>query len=122
MAAEWGWTVQEVDEAYRSFEDYIFAELDYTTSKTCCWNSTTSDMFTIIVDYNTELVESAHANGQCIEPVVFKARNGEYDPFAQYATDTGRSAMWVAWSEDESCPQANVTDDTELAPLLDRFL
>lgn len=116
MAAEWGWTLTEVDEAYRDFADYIFAELEYTSSKTCCWNSTTDDMYTIIVEYNTELVEGAHANGQCIEPVVFKARSGGYDPFHQYAIDTGRDSLWVAWSEDESCPQAGVLDDVELAP------
>jgi hypothetical protein len=121
MAAEWSWTAGDVDAGYREFSDYIFAELEYTSSKTCCWNSTTNDMYTIIVEYNTELVEGAHANGQCVEPVVFKARSGGYDPFRQYAIDTGRDAMWVEWSEDESCPQAGVLDDVELAPLWSDF-
>jgi len=121
MSREWGWTRDQVDQQYRSFEDYVFAELEYTQSKTCCWNSTTEDMHDIIVEYNTELVEDADANGQCEEPVVFRARNGGgYEPFRQYAHDTGRGYLWVEWSADESCPQAGVSDDVEVnAPWTD---
>jgi hypothetical protein len=110
MSTEWGWTRDQVDQQYRSVEDYMFAELEYTQSKTCCWNSTTEDMHDIIVEYNTELIEDAHNNGQCEEPVVFKSR---YEPFRQYAYDTGRGSQWVEWSADESCPQSGVSEDVE---------
>ncbi|MBW2254403.1 MAG: putative metal-binding motif-containing protein [Deltaproteobacteria bacterium] len=114
MSSEWGWTRDQVDQQYRSVEDYMFAELEYTQSKTCCWNSTTEAMHDIIVQYNTELIEDAHNNGQCEEPVVFKARNGGgYDPFRQYAYDTGQGSQWVEWSADESCPPAGVSEDVE---------
>jgi hypothetical protein len=111
---DFGMTAEQVDAEYRVFADYVFAPLEYTVSKTCCWNSTTPEMYDIIMQYNTELVEDAHTNNQCAEPVVFKARDfGTYDPFESYAASIGRSADWVAWSEDESCPQRDVDEDTE---------
>ena len=42
-----------MDAQYRIFEDYVFAELEYTESKTCCWNSSNSAMFQIAMDFNT---------------------------------------------------------------------
>lgn len=101
----------EVDRMYRSFEDYIFAELEYSKSKTCCWNSSTSAMFQIIKDYNDGLQANA-----CTEPTVFKATGGgKYDVFKTYAEQTGRAAMWREWSEDEPCAQRAVAEDTETA-------
>ena len=41
------------------------------------------------------------------------ARNGDYAEFAAYADATDRGDSWVAWSADESCPQAGVSDDTQ---------
>ncbi|MBT3218114.1 MAG: hypothetical protein HN348_03410 [Proteobacteria bacterium] len=101
------------DAKYRKLEDYIFAELVYDQSKTCCWNSTTNEMYDIIIDYNTELVTDAANNGQCLEPVVFKAEDGGYKTFSDYATANGQGDQWVAWNDDETCPQATVLDDTE---------
>ena len=112
MADEWGWSPEQVDATYRELEDYIFAELSYDESKTCCWNSSTEAMYQIIVDFNEAEIADAHAHGECALPTVFKARdNGGYEPFAGYAVATGRGADWVPWSADEACPQADVLED-----------
>ncbi len=100
-----------VDAAYRTLADYVFAELAYTESRTCCWNSSTADMYRIAMDYNRELNEDA-----CAEPVVFMMRDGAYDVFRDYAVSRDEGDLWVTWSADESCPQAaTVTTDTEAA-------
>lgn len=99
----------EVDKNYREFEDYVFAELVYQQSKTCCWNSTTSAMYEIVMDYNANYVR---AGGGCRPPVVFMNDNG-YGTFRDHAVSLGRGSEWVDWSEDESCPQRGVSSDTE---------
>jgi len=99
----------QVDAQYRIFEDYVFAELEYTQSKTCCWNSSTAAMFQIVLDYNTERQQSG-----CTDAVVFKAMGGGYDLFKNYADSTGRGHLWAAWHEDETCNQRDVSNDTEV--------
>jgi hypothetical protein len=94
----------QVDKDYRKFEDYVFAELIYQESKTCCWNSTTRAMYDIAMDFNTAYVREG---GGCQSPVVFMNNNG-YGTFSDHANSLGRGAEWVDWSEDESCPQRNV--------------
>lgn len=106
MDAHFGATTAEVDLQFRILEDYVFAELVYEQSKTCCWNSTTSTMFETIMDLNSQHQEDA--GDACVEPVVFKATGGGYDTFRSF-----RPEGWVDWSEDEACPQRDVTDDTE---------
>jgi hypothetical protein len=101
----------ETDRRYRSLEDYIFAELDYAKSKTCCWNTTTAAMAQIVLDYNRSIVKDSPS---CVRPVVFK-NDGGYQAFADFAAQTGRSADWKAWSEDEPCSQRGVAQDTEAA-------
>jgi hypothetical protein len=108
---EWGWDRQRTDEEYRTLEDYVFAELIYNESKTCCWNSTTPEMYDIVMEYNTGLVEADPDT--CVDPEVFKAEDGGYSLFQDYAISTGRGDQWVEWSADESCPQAGVSDDSE---------
>ncbi len=111
MRDRFGTDRTEVDRRYRVFADYVFAELDYTRSKTCCWNRTTPQMYRIIMDYN----ESLQAGG-CRDPVVFKARGGEgYAVFRDYAAATGRAAQWLQWTEDEACPQRGTSEDVEAA-------
>ncbi len=105
---EFGLSKEETDRQYRKLEDYVFAELVYERSKTCCWNSSTSAMYQIIMDYNRSLMED-----QCTEPVVFKAVNGGYEVFRQYAEETGRGHLWKPWSEDEPCPQRDTQNDVE---------
>ena len=100
-----------VDRQYRIFEDYVFAELDYSVSKTCCWNSTTAGMYEIIMEYNRVMEEQT--TDECFQPVVFMAMNGGYDIFKQYAQSIDKGDEWVAWNDDETCPQKDVTDDTE---------
>ncbi len=109
METEFGTTRAQVDEDYRILEDYVFQKLEYTVSKTCCWNSSTAAMFQIIMDYNESLMAE-----QCQAPEVFKCTGGGYQVFESYAQQTGRGHLWKAWSEDESCPQRDVTDDTVL--------
>ena len=110
---EWGWNHERVDEEYRILEDYVFAELVYDESKTCCWNSTSADMHEIVMDYNQSLADADPDT--CVDPVVFKAEGGGYETFRAYAESTGRGDLWVEWSEDESCPQRDTVDDSEAA-------
>jgi len=107
-AEEFGMSETEVDETYRTLEDYVLAELEYAQSKTCCWNSTNSDMYLVVMQLNEERV----SDSQCIEPLVFKNDNG-YKVFADYAASMGLGSRWVAWSEDEPCAQRAVARDIE---------
>ncbi len=104
-------TREETDLLYRELEDYVFAELTYEESRTCCWNSTTSAMSGAVMSYNSDLVESG-SNGACVEPLVFMMRDGGYAEFEAHAGTM--NVNWAPWSADESCPQAaTVTTDTE---------
>jgi hypothetical protein len=107
-----GMSRAQVDAEYRELEDYVFAELDYTKSKTCCWNSSTAAMFDIVMDQALAEQEAAEAAMTCVAPVVFAARSDGYQRWASYASSVGRSAEWRAWSEDEACAQRNVAADT----------
>jgi hypothetical protein len=108
-AEHFGMDAGQTDVAYRTLEDYVFAELEYTQSKTCCWNKTTAAMYEIVMEYNQSLMADS-----CQEAVVFKCSGGGYEAFAAYAAQTGRSHLWKPWTEDESCSQRDVTDDTEM--------
>ncbi|HOX43688.1 MAG TPA: hypothetical protein PK668_08820 [Myxococcota bacterium] len=109
-----GISAADTDRQHRALEDYVFAELAYEQSKTCCWNSTTAAMYEIIMDYNEHHV----GDGECREPVVFKAQGAGasedgYGIFREHAISLGRGDEWVGWSEDEPCAQRGVRDDTE---------
>ena len=88
-----GMSKADVDAMWRHRDDFIFAELEYTKSKTCCWNSTNNAMYQTIVDFNAKREEEA---GACLPPVVFKATDGGYDLFRDH-----NPVGWVDWSEDE---------------------
>jgi hypothetical protein len=110
-----GISAADTDRQYRALEDYVFAELQYDRSKTCCWNSTTAAMYEIIMDFNEKYVSEG---GGCRAPVVFKAQaagSGQdgYQLFRDHAQALGRGAQWVDWSEDEPCAQRGVENDTE---------
>lgn len=109
LGTEFGMDVAEVDAEHRTFEDFVFAELVYEKSKTCCWNSTNDAMYRSIMDLNEEL--QAEAGDACVEPTVFKASNGGYDVFADHDP-----LVWKAWRADETCPQADVQDDEIATP------
>ena len=106
--------VEATDRAYRILDDYVFAELDYAASKTCCWNATTPAMYDLIMDFNLAHTWDAGAQA-CYPPVVFKAGAQGYTPFADYAEDMGYAHLWSDWQADESCPQAALPLDTESA-------
>lgn len=102
---------EATDEKYRLREDYVFAELVYEKSATCCWNSTNAKMFEIIMDYVKTLEK---ASPSCAErPPVFMLKNSGYDLFKEHAKKMGLEHYWKDWSADETCPQKNVSDDTE---------
>ena len=110
---EFGKNQTETDAEFRILDDYVFAQLQYDKSRTCCWNSSTSAMYELIMAFNTAWVHDDEA-GQCREPVVFKMVDDGYSVFQEYAEEQGQAADWVAWSADEGCPQAStVTTATE---------
>lgn len=109
MSDQFGMNRAEVDAQYRTtIDDYIFAPLDYSKSRTCCWNHTNRGMYDVIVAY-----AASKAAGGCVDPTVFMMKNNSYDPFAAYATSTNKS--WASWSADEECDQAGNKDDVLLS-------
>ncbi len=104
-AASFGMSRAETDRRFRTLEDYVFAALDYETSKTCCWNSTTADMYAVVMS-----VAHKEQQGQCKTPTVFRATGGGYDLWAREAQALGKT--WRPWTEDETCAQRGVSDDT----------
>ena len=101
----------EIDRRYRAFDDYVLAELTYTRSKTCCWNSSTAGMYDVIMSYARAEQAAAEAAHTCAAPTVFRAEGGGYQRWADHASAIGQGATWRAWSEDESCPQRDVAAD-----------
>lgn len=112
LAPALGTTKEGIDADYRKLEDYVFQPLVYTQSKTCCWNSSTSAMASIIMDYARKEQEN-----QCIAPTVFKAENGGYARWQAHAAALGQAAAWKAWTEDETCAQKNTPNDVADANL-----
>jgi len=113
-ARTWGKSKADVDAEVRTLEDYTFGELEYTKSKTCCWNSTTSAMYDAIMRKAEADKAAADERGVCEAPVVFAARSDGYAYWSSFAASIG--VDWKAWSEDEACPQKYVAADT-VAPL-----
>lgn len=101
-----------VDSQYRLLEDYALPELVYQESKTCCWNSSNADMFEIIMLKAQNDIQG-HSNDECVMPEPFMNKDGGYAVFKEFAESIGRGDEWRAWSEDESCPPANVQNDTQ---------
>jgi hypothetical protein len=113
IAPQLGTTKAAIDQQYRTDADYVLGELEYTKSKTCCWNSTTTAMYDLIMKKAAADKAAAQARGVCEAPVVFASRTDGYKRWSDYAASVGRGSEWRAWSEDESCPQRNVAADTE---------
>ncbi len=96
----------EVDAEYRTLEDYVFARLQYDASRVCCWNSSTSDMYEIVMDYAQQEQQRAEEGGTCVQPTVFRAEAGSgdgFDRWRNHAASLGREAQWRPWSADEPC-------------------
>jgi len=105
-------TPLQVDAQYRLVEDYVFAELHYESSKTCCWNGSTSAMFEIIMDYAQSEQTAA---SMCVMPTPFMNEGmgaDGYERWRAHAVSLGRAADWVAWSEGEPCAWRDVMTDT----------
>jgi hypothetical protein len=101
----------EIDRMHRKDEDYVLAELNYTKSKTCCWNSSTAAMYEIIMAEANAEIAAAEAAGTCAAPTVFMNQSNGYARWQARAQQMGQAAAWKAWSEDEACPQAGVAQD-----------
>lgn len=115
QAEEFGKSKEEVDREFRTFEDYVFAELVYDKSKTCCWNSSTGAMYDLVMQLNEQQVYD-EATGTCNNVLVFKNRDDGsdgFDVFRQFAVEQGRGADWVDWREDEPCAALNIPEATE---------
>jgi len=110
-----GQSKAEVDAAHRELDDYVLAPLDYAHARTCCWDTSTPAMYSIIMDAARADLAAADAAHTCAAPVVFKSRADGYQHWADRAAALGRAADWRAWSEDESCPQRAVAVDAEAA-------
>ena len=110
--SEFGRSHAETDAMFRKLEDFALPELEYEKSKTCCWNSSTAAMFEIILQRAVDETRD-HTTQSCKMPTGFYARNGGYDDWQAYSVSIGRGDQWVRWSEDESCPQRDVENDTE---------
>lgn len=103
----------DTDKKYRMLDDYVFAELEYTKSKTCCWNGTTPAMRDIIMDFAQQEKQKNDLAAVCKQPTVFMATaGGKYDVWKAHANLIGRAADWKEWSEDEPCTQRDVAADT----------
>ncbi len=117
VGEELGRTQLEMDREYRRLEDYVFVELEYNKSKTCCWNSSTGVMYDLVMEYNRMMAEDP-VTGECREVVAFKNRadGGDgFEIFREFAEAKGMGEEWVKWSADESCPQADIAEATEAA-------
>jgi hypothetical protein len=105
----------DVDKEFRTLEDHVFAELEYTKSKTCCWNTTTTAMSAIVLDFAQKEQAAAEAAQQCKQPTVFRSQTDGYAKWSAHASSMGKSSDWRSWSEDEPCAQRAVAEDT-IAP------
>jgi hypothetical protein len=105
-------TKAQLDAQYRTDADYVLGELEYTKSKTCCWNSSTPAMYDLVMKKAAADLAAAEASNVCRAPTVFMSQLDGYKLWSDYAASVGRASEWKAWSEDESCPQKTVASDT----------
>lgn len=113
---EAGRTRAQTDGTHRLLEDWVFAELTYDRSRTCCWNSSTAAMAEIILDYAAAEQRRNAAAGMCAAPTVFQAEsagasNDGYARWRMHAATLNRAADWRTWSEDEPCMARGNTND-----------
>jgi hypothetical protein len=115
MGSEFGKTKAQVDTEFRTLEDFVFAELSYSASKTCCWNTTTPAMAEIVIDYAKKEQDAAKAKSLCVQPTPFMSQKDGYARWKTHAATLGRAADWREWSEDEPCAQRAVAEDVPTA-------
>ena len=83
---------EATDKEYRTLADYVFAELAYSQSKTCCWNRSTAAMYQLVMQYNKERVYDQETQ-TCNPPTVFKAVDGNYQVFLHMVDVQGWAAF-----------------------------
>jgi hypothetical protein len=114
-----------LDREYRTLEDYVFTELSYDESKTCCWNTSTASDYQVVMRYNRCLLgegEPASCLGvgntseeACQSVEVFKAVPDSGKGFARFQRFAeANDLQWSGWQEDENCPQASDDYDVEM--------
>jgi hypothetical protein len=108
-------SASQVDAEQRKLEDYVFAPLDYSHSMTCCWDSSTSAMYDIIMAEANADKAAADAAKTCAAPVIFEAQNGDYKRWADYAASINRAADWRPYKDDEACHQTADVEATSAA-------
>lgn len=103
----------KIDKEHRKLEDYVFAELDYDTSRTCCWNSTKAEHYGTVMAWAQAEMKRAETQGVCAAPPVFKASGGG-DGYTAVRTFARANNMPFpeGWTEDEPCKAKDITDDT----------
>jgi len=111
VGARLGLSREALDRQYRVIDDFVLGELTYERSKTCCWNSTTSAMYDVVMAYARDEQAEAEAAMTCVAPTVFRAETGGYARWQAKAQAMGQGAAWKAWTEDETCPQRAATAD-----------
>jgi hypothetical protein len=128
LAGQLNSTPADMERMYRTLDDGVFAELDYPSSKVCCWDHSSPSMGKIVMDYATEEQANFASSGMCKTPTVFRANSivpqgydGPIDGFQlwrDWAAKKGRSGEWVdsdgkpaVWQKDEPCQGAASTDD-----------
>lgn len=109
MSDNYGWDKARVESTYRMTEDYYYPELRYGDSPTCCWDSTTPQMASLVDRYNRARESRSAA---CLQPVPFS--KAHYAEFKAYAASVGESANWKEWHEDEPCQARAAADDAAL--------
>jgi hypothetical protein len=117
MSEEFAMSRAQVDGRYRNLADYVFSQLVYTQSRSCCWNSTTAAMYEIVMLHAEAQQADAAANNECAAPPIFMGRDNGVDGdgfqrYAEYADSIGRGGDWVPWSADEACSQSGNRNDT----------
>lgn len=109
-------TRAQTDATHRLLEDWVFAELNYEQSRTCCWNSSTAAMAEVALDYAAVEQRRNAEMGMCAAPTVFRAEGASatsdgYARWRAHAMTLGRAMDWRAWSEDEPCMARGNTND-----------
>jgi hypothetical protein len=105
MFRDFGETRRAVDARWRTLEDHVLAELEYTTSRTCCWNRSTAAMHEIVLAHAEHEREEAAARRECAAPTPFRAEPEDrlaggdgYDRWRAYAHLIDRGDEWREWS------------------------
>ena len=72
-------------------------------------------MYEIIIHYSLDQMLTAEENGECRQPLVFMNHRNGYETYRQFAISTGRGDQWAPWQANETCPQAQVSQDLPAA-------